>query len=351
MTSTTRASGGAGSESPGPGSIAGRSAAVRSISGGAGEGRSGEDRSIAGGSGKGNSPECGSGKGNSPAGGSGEGSSTAGGSGVGLTPAGRTPAVGPTTAHIPWRLARPALVVAFWVGVWWVAAVVIDQSLLLASPGEVLARLGDLVVTADFWATVAHSLVRIGTGFLAATVTGTLTAAVSARVTVVDALLTPLMTVIRTVPVVSFIVLVLMWADSDQLAVVISFLMVTPVIYTNVLAGIHARDRALLEVATVFGVPWHRRLPAVDVPAVLPFLIAGCRVGIGLAWKSGVAAEVIGLPEGSIGERLYEAKLFLSTADLFAWTVVIVAISVLFEKVVVAVLALRDPRPSPGRAT
>ncbi len=60
---------------------------------------------------------------------------------------------------------------------------------------------------------------------------------------------------------------------------------------------------------------------------------------------------MIGLPEGSIGERLYEAKLFLSTADLFAWTVVIVAISVLGEKVVVAVLGLRDPRPSPGRAT
>lgn len=256
-----------------------------------------------------------------------------------------------TTARAGWPFARPTLVVAFWVGVWWVAAAAVDRALLLASPGDVLSRLADLVVTGDFWATVAHSLVRIGAGFLAATVAGVLTAALAARLAVVDALVTPLMTVVRTVPVVSFIVLVLMWADSSHLAFVISFLMVTPVIFANVREGIHQRDRALLEVAAVFGVPWHRRVPAIDVPAVLPFLIAGGRIGVGLAWKSGVAAEVIGLPQGSIGERLYQAKLFLSTADLFAWTVVIVAISFLFERAVLALLSRRDPSTSPGRAT
>jgi NitT/TauT family transport system permease protein len=91
-------------------------------------------------------------------------------------------------------------------------------------------------------------------------------------------------------------------------------------------------------------VPVLRRLPAIDAPAVLPHLLAACQVGVGLAWKSGITAEVIGLPQGSIGERLYQAKIFLSTADLFAWTIVIIALSFLFERVVRALLTRLEVR-------
>jgi len=255
------------------------------------------------------------------------------------------------TSSLPWRFARPALVLAFWVGVWQVATVVVHQEILLVSPAGVLVRLAELAPTADFWGTIGHSFVRISAGFLLAAMAGVLGAALAATSRVVDALATPLVTAIRSTPVVSFIILVLMWADSGQLAFVISFLMVVPIIYTNVLEGIRHRDRSLLDVATVFGVPLLRRLPAIDVPAVLPFFVAGCKIGVGLAWKSGIAAEVIGLPRGSIGEQLYQAKLFLSTADLFAWTVVIVAVSYGFERLVLALLTRVQIRLSRGRTT
>ncbi|HWS58358.1 MAG TPA: ABC transporter permease subunit [Actinotalea sp.] len=251
-----------------------------------------------------------------------------------------TTAADPPATRAPWRrLLRPALAIAFWLGVWHLAAVAVDQDILLVTPAGVLARLGELVVTPEFWATVAHSFVRITAGFLTAAAVGALGAALAAASPVVDALSAPLITAIRSTPVVSFIILVLIWADSDELAFVISFLMVVPIIFTNVLQGIRQRDPALLEVAAVFRVPLVRRLPAIDIPAVLPYFIAGCRIGVGLAWKSGIAAEVIGLPEGSIGEQLYEAKIFLSTADLFAWTVVIITISVTVERLVLALLA------------
>jgi len=246
---------------------------------------------------------------------------------------------------------RPLLVIAFWVAVWQLAAVAVDHEVLLVSPGGALARLGELIVTADFWGTVWHSLVRIGGGFLAASVVGVLGAAAAAASRVFDALVTPMLAAIRSTPVVSFIILVLMWASSGQLAFVISFLMVLPITYTNVLEGIRHRDRSLLEVATVFRVPVMRRLPAIDVPAVLPFFIASCRIGVGLAWKSGIAAEVIGLAQGSIGERLYEAKILLSSADLFAWTAVIIALSFGLEKLVLALLRRAELRLSRGRAT
>ena len=64
----------------------------------------------------------------------------------------------------------------------------------------------------------------------------------------------------------------------------------------------------------------------------MPYLLTGCRLGLGLCWKAGVAAEVIGVPTGSIGEKLYHAKIYLNTPDLFAWTIVIILISFLFEK-------------------
>ena len=249
------------------------------------------------------------------------------------------------------RAVRPLLVIAFWLAVWQLAAVAVGHEVLLVSPGGALARLGELIPTADFWGTVWHSLVRIGGGFVVASVVGVLGAAAAATSRVFDALVTPALAAIRSTPVVSFIILVLMLPIRGQLAFVISFLMVLPITYTNVLEGIRHRDPALLEVATVFRVPLIRRLSAIDVPAVLPFFIASCRIGVGLAWKSGIAAEVIGLTEGSIGERLYEAKILLISADLFAWTAVIIALSFGFEKLVLALLRRAELRLSRGRAT
>lgn len=234
------------------------------------------------------------------------------------------------------RLGRALAVLAFWVAVWQLLAMAVSQDLLLATPRAVASRLVELLPTTDFWATVGRSAGRIATGFLAAGIVGALTAGAAAAARVVDALVTPLMAAVRATPVVSFIILVLMWSDSSRVASVICFLMVTPVFYANVLEGIRNRDRALLEMAAVFDVPLLRRTRAVDLPAVLPFVVAACRIGVGLAWKSGVAAEVIALPTGTVGERLYQAKILLTTADLFAWTVVVIAISYALERLVLA---------------
>jgi NitT/TauT family transport system permease protein len=254
-----------------------------------------------------------------------------------------------STTTLTRRAARHLGVVAFWLAVWQLAALAVDQDILLVSPGGALTRLGELILTVDFWGTVGHSLVRIGGGFVVASVVGVLGAAAAATSRVFDALVTPALAAVRSTPVVSFIILVLMLPIRGQLAFVISFLMVLPITYTNMLEGIRHRDPALLEVATVFRVPFWRRLAAMDVPAVLPFFIASCKIGVGLAWKSGIAAEVIGLTGGSIGEQLYQAKILLNSADLFAWTAVIITVSFGFEKLVVWALRRIELRMSRGR--
>jgi NitT/TauT family transport system permease protein len=165
-----------------------------------------------------------------------------------------------------------------------------------------------------------------------------LLAILSAKFALISELLAPIMLAIKSVPVVSFIILALIWFSSKNLAVLISFLMVLPIIYTNTLTGIHNLDKDLAEMARVFRLPFARRLRYIEAPQIMPFFYSGCEIALGLCWKSGIAAEVIGIPKGSIGERLQQAKVYLDTPDLFAWTVVIVLISYLFERLVLSIL-------------
>lgn len=219
-----------------------------------------------------------------------------------------------------------------WLLLWQLGAMALNQKILLVSPVQVVARLWQLLPQGEFWAAVGFSFLRITLGFLLACVVGTALGVLASRFRVVRDLCAPLMATVKSIPVASFIILVLVWVPSRNLSVVISFLMVAPIVYQNVLGGISNMDHKLTEMADVFQVPFARRLRYLYLPQVAPFFRSACAVGLGLCWKSGVAAEVIGLPDGSIGERLYEAKVYLDTPDLFAWTLVIVLVSIAFEK-------------------
>lgn len=227
---------------------------------------------------------------------------------------------------------------AVWLLAWELLSIYIGQEILLVSPVSVLIRLLELITgggqpaAAQFWSAAAFSFVRIIGGFLAASAAGVLLACLAGVFRPVRDLLAPAMTAIKAVPVASFIILVLIWVPSRNLSVVISFLMVLPIVYTNVLNGIRSMDGQLLEMARVFRVPLSRRIRYIYLSQLLPFLRTAFSLSLGLCWKAGIAAEVIGIPDGSIGERLYEAKVYLQTADLFAWTLVIVALSIGFEK-------------------
>ena len=233
--------------------------------------------------------------------------------------------------------------VLFWLAVWQIAAMALAAvyphgELLLASPVDVLLRLGQLAVTAAFWRTVAWSAVRIFGGFLLATVLAVALAALAAWKTWFRELMAPLAAAIKAVPVASFIILALVWLNSQSLSLFISALMVFPPVYLNVLEGICRTDRRLLEMARVFRVPLGRRLRGIYLPQVMPYFRTAVSLGLGLCWKAGAAAEIIGLPAGSMGERLYTAKVYFQTADLFAWTVTIVAVSVAFERLFLALV-------------
>ncbi|MBM6949298.1 ABC transporter permease [Mordavella massiliensis] len=219
-----------------------------------------------------------------------------------------------------------------WLLIWQLASMWIGQEILLVSPVTVVITLIRLAGGAQFWLSVASSMLRIIGGFLLAVVLGAALAGLSAALGRLREFLLPFVATVKSIPVASFVILVLIWVSSRNLSVLISFLMVFPVIYTNVLDGISQTDRGLLEMAELFGIPFGRRLRTIYVSQVLPYFRTGCSLALGLCWKAGVAAEVIGIPQNSIGENLYNAKIYLDTPALFAWTLVIICISVLFEK-------------------
>ena len=198
-------------------------------------------------------------------------------------------------------------------------------------PATVLRRFFALLIEKDFWRTVLFSFGRITAGFLLAFLVGAVLGFAAGRFPALEHLLWPF-SLVKSVPVASFIVISLIWLSAANISVFISFLMVLPILYTNVLNGMKSAPRELLEMASLFRVPSPRRLLLVYLPALRPYLLSGCGVAIGLAWKAGVAAEIIGIPEGSIGEKFYFAKVYFATGDLFAWTAAVVCISVLFEK-------------------
>ena len=229
---------------------------------------------------------------------------------------------------------------AVWLLIWQGLSMYIGQDILLVSPVSVVQRLAQLVITAGFWQSVLFSLLRITAGFLLAAVSAIFFAALAARFKRIEEFLAPAILFIKSTPVASFIILILIWVSSRNLSVVISYLMVLPIIYTNVLEGIRSADSKLLEMADVFQVPKHRRVIYIYVSQVLPFFQSACLVGLGLCWKAGVAAEVIGIPKGSIGEKLYMAKIYFAAPDLFAWTLTIIIVSLLFEKLFMLLISV-----------
>lgn len=236
------------------------------------------------------------------------------------------------------RWFRIGVTALFWLAVWQAAAVLLPK-LLFAGPVPTVRSLLSLLRNSEFWFSIAHSLGKIASGFLLAFSTGCMLAIACRRMPVLRMLLGPLIQVMKSLPVACFIVVALIWVRSEWISVLTAFFVVFPAVYINLGEGLQQTDQGMLEMAQLFHLTPAKRLRAVWLPACLPYLLSACRVSVGMALKAGVAGEIIGLPRWSIGEQLYLSKLYLNTADLFAWSLVIILLSLALERLLVFALA------------
>lgn len=232
------------------------------------------------------------------------------------------------------------LCIVFWLIVWQLGAMALNQKILLVTPAAVIQKLFTLIAKLDFWKSIAFSAGRILFGFALGLVTGAVLAVAAGKLPFVRRLFAPLISVLKAIPVASFTILALIWVSSRNLSVLVTFLICVPIVYLNMLEGIDALDPKLKEMAKVFEIPAWRRFVGIYLSQLLPYFRSAAGLAIGLCWKSGVAAEVIGIPDGSIGEKLYQSKVYLETADLFAWTVVIILISYMCEKIFMTIVGM-----------
>lgn len=239
-------------------------------------------------------------------------------------------------------------VVIVWIILWEGISLWVDQELLVPSPILVFTRIFQLVQTAMFWQITATTVVRITIGFLLGTFAGVLFAVLTTLSPAVHAFFSPILDIIKATPVASFIILALVWIKGWQIPSFITFLMVFPLIWGNVVKGITQTDPKLLEMAKVYHVKRAGIVRKIYVNSVLPYFIPAVMTSMGFAWKAGIAAEVLAVPRFAIGTEIADARLYLEHVDLFAWSIVIIVISVLLEKLVIWMLGGMDAGRGPA---
>ena len=202
------------------------------------------------------------------------------------------------------KLFKKLGIYAFWLLVWQLLAVFFHNDILLVGPEKTLRTFFSCLITAGFWRSIWFSISRICIGFFLAMLLGILTGALSCRFRIFGEFLEPPIQFMKSIPVASFVILALIWTGSKNLSILISFLVAYPILHISTVSGLKSTDPKLLE----------------------------------MAFKSGIAAEVIGVPDFSIGANLYEAKIYLDTASLFAWTLAIILIASCFEKILLRLM-------------
>lgn len=239
---------------------------------------------------------------------------------------------------------KKSLAVFLWLLLWQGLSLAVGNDILLVGPLETVRALLLLIPERGFWLSILASVLRIGAGLAIGFGTGVLLSFAASLSTSVRCFLSPFVTVTKAVPVASFVILFLIWFGSRWISFFISAMVVFPIVYLNLLEGLNSVDPKMREMAALFRVPFRNRIHYILLPSVRPFLVSAVRLAVGMGLKSGVAAEVIGQPQQSLGGELYQAKIYLDTASLFAWTVVIICLAGFMERLILRIPIFREPK-------
>ena len=215
----------------------------------------------------------------------------------------------------------------FWLLIWHVVSATVDLQILLPSPMSVLEKLVQLASTEKYWFAVGLSFAKIIFGIAAGTAVALVLAVLTAKVKTFNYILSLPLNVIKSTPVASFIIMALVWVKSANLAAFVTAVMVLPIVWSNMHEGISSVDKKLIEVGKCYNFTYKKTIKYIYLPHVRPFFVSSITSAAGLGWKAGIAAEVIASPKNAIGAYLNDAKVYLETEEMFAWTITIIILS------------------------
>ena len=227
----------------------------------------------------------------------------------------------------------------FWLIIWALLSYNINNEFLFPSPIKTLRAVAELITTSEFWILSFNSFARIFLGILFATIIGVILSVITTSFSFFDTLISPAMSAVKATPVASFAFLAVLFISHNSLPIFISALLVVPIVWTNVAAGIRSVSKDHKEVAQIYKFTFSKKLTKLYIPNILPYFVAAYRSAIGLAWKAGVAAEVLCPPQSALGTELYFAKTYLDTEKLFAVTLLTIIFSIILEKIILIVIS------------
>ena len=226
------------------------------------------------------------------------------------------------------------VMVLIWLIIWQIASMMTGLELLLASPVAVLRTLIEMLVSKAFYMTLSHSLLNIGSGLLAGIIIGVAVGIGSGRFNTFP------LQLMKSLPVAAFIILLLMWFGSRNVSRIISAMVVIPMVTAGVTDGIRNTDTGLVNMAKVYNMSRLNRFRYISMTGVYPYLETQLKIALGMCFKAGISAEIIGLVSDTIGTSMYYAKMYLLSAELFAWSIVVIAVSFIIEKLILKLLGL-----------
>src|SRR5665647_223018 len=226
---------------------------------------------------------------------------------------------------------RHIAIACFWLVVWQLLFLLYDKDFILPSPFQTAKTLGLLLGQGTFYQASGITLLRVVIGLLLSFGSGVLLALLSYQNSFIRTVLSGMVTALKAMPVMSVILFAILCIVSGMVPVFVCFLMCFPVIYTNLLQGLDSTPLEYLELADVYKFSTKTRIEYVLLPWARPFLKAGLAICAGLSWKTVVAAEVLASPKISMGYHLLLSKTYFEADELFAWTIAIVTLSLLFE--------------------
>ena len=231
------------------------------------------------------------------------------------------------------RLLLLVVPIVFWIGIWQLSAMAVNHSYLFPDVPTILKALVSIITAKTFFQTVLLTLIRVLTGLALGVILGIILAVASHYSEIVNAILTPIISIVKSTPVASFIVILWISLSGDALAVSIAVLMVMPIVWQNLMDGFNSIDNDLSELCDVYRVGFIKRMRLLIIPALTKYLIPGIITASGLAWKSEIAAEIIAYTKRSIGQHINDAKYFMDTPSVFAWTLIIIILSIILENI------------------
>ncbi len=215
--------------------------------------------------------------------------------------------------------------------VWFISARLLGSSILLPGPAEVLRVTASLMQETEFLEHVGSTLWRSLVAFCLATVGAGVLGIAAGVFPSLELLLRPWVLIVRSTPVISIILLTLVLLRSSEVPSVVAFLITFPLIYVTAVEGVGSVDPALQEMSDLYRVPLGRKIRHLYLPSVAPFFLSGLHAALGLTFKVVAAAEVLAQPHFGIGSAMQEARILLKTAEVLAWTVILLLLSAFGE--------------------